>query len=121
MSRSPSRSLVRAWRAAPRALRVVTSIAVPLAILGGLARPLVPGIEPLWQAPLGLAVAIPMITAIGAGIASGNARLGWTMAGLGLALTGVAAELGMPTGHGVAPAEVGLADVVWLCRYPLLY
>jgi diguanylate cyclase (GGDEF)-like protein/putative nucleotidyltransferase with HDIG domain len=117
---SPSPS--RTSRAAPPAARIAAAAALACAALGGLVRIAAPGSEPLWQALLGLAVAVPMAIAVGRGLATGRERTGWIGIVAGLVLTGLAAELGgMPSGHGVPAAEVGLADLAWLARYPLLY
>ena len=53
---TPTRRAPHAWRALPRPVRFATCAAVLLAVFGGLMRVVAPGIEPLWQAPLNLAV-----------------------------------------------------------------
>ena len=119
---TPSRRALHAWRALPRPVRLSTAAALVFALFGGLMRVLAPEVDPLWQAPLNLAVGIPMITAVWTGARRYPAeRLGWLAAGAGLVLTGIAAQFGMPSGHVVPPAELGLPDALWLARYPLLY
>ena len=80
-----------------------------------------PAARPLYQACLNGVGLFALLVAIARGVRTGTDRRAHLLLAAGFVLTGVAAGLGMPSGHVAAPPDAFAGDVLWLARYPLLY
>jgi two-component system cell cycle response regulator len=121
MSHTLLRSLTRLWRAAPPIARLTARIAAASVTLGLIVRLAAPAAEPLWGALFGAAIAIPMMLSLGRGLTLGRETPAWGLVTLGLVLTLVAGQLGMPGGQTASPTDLGAADAIWLLRYLFVY